>query len=433
MPFTSDLAGPSSILSSTSSNSCDSLVLNITEGVQVTCLRGGSPGSRKEMQPTEMFLATASGFSNGMKTSFDEGSFEDEIPQEAHFSDSEENVTDVGGNSEIVLDNMHRTSIESCNERSSLSCWMGPRASPVLAESNSGISSTSNSAFHSLLAGHEGLIIGVGNQVLLQHNSIEHDKQTIGSSNPVSDGLASDFLARHSQDRSIQQSLYRDDRGLIGASERSYLRATCASSCKRLGGAFSDVSSGGSAARPGFSGTRFHNQSSCSSSTRNTAAPLPCFTGQTHFPSVCNRVSSDGGNTSNHLFPRNNFANSDHSLTGEQDFNREWDSLLNQNFHSRWLSLQQINSPIPPNSRFVYGSTSSDFAPGIHSGYSMYGAQRHVLSDDNSALIVDQRSHHSDLNLESQSSQIGDMEQAEGSFAANGVAVGFLSGIVPSL
>ena len=69
-------------------------------------------------------------------------------------------------------------------------------------------------------------------------------KQSIGSSSPVSDGLARDFLARHSQDRSIQQSLNRDDRGLIGASEayseRSYFGATVASSYERLDGAFSD-------------------------------------------------------------------------------------------------------------------------------------------------------------------------------------------------
>ena len=93
--FSPDQAGPSSILSSMSSNSSDSLILKITEGEQVTCSWNGSPGSCEETEPTEMFLATGSGFSDGItsgKTSFHTGSFEEEIPQEAHFSDSEDNV-----------------------------------------------------------------------------------------------------------------------------------------------------------------------------------------------------------------------------------------------------------------------------------------------------------------------------------------------------
>ena len=107
--FSADQAGPSSILSSSSSNSSDSLVLNIADGMQASCLRGGSPFSCNKAEPTEMFLATASGFSDGIKTSLN-----DEIPQEAHFSDSEDNVTDVSGNNETVVDDMPGTSIELC-------------------------------------------------------------------------------------------------------------------------------------------------------------------------------------------------------------------------------------------------------------------------------------------------------------------------------
>ena len=64
VPFTSVQAGPSSILSSTSSNSSDSLVSNSAEGVQVPCLRGGSSGSC-EVKPTEKIQATGSEFSDG--------------------------------------------------------------------------------------------------------------------------------------------------------------------------------------------------------------------------------------------------------------------------------------------------------------------------------------------------------------------------------
>ncbi|XP_044176831.1 uncharacterized protein LOC122959547 [Acropora millepora] len=546
VPFTSDQAGPSSISSNTNSNSSDSLVSNSAEGVQVPCLRGGSSGSCEETEPSETFQATGSGFSDGItsgKTSLNTASVDEGISQEGHFSDSEDNVADGGRNNETTVDDMQGTSVESCNRetRSSSSVLT---ASPAFVESDSGISSSGNSAYLSLSTGHEGLIVGDGNQLTRQHNSIVHDKRTVGrgecdpdcssktgtrlplrrnskeydeqkeescelvtdsslktgnqllmepklhdcdlqkeelrhepgsdcssktanqlllqqnskehdqqtdgsrepeasyssdrnwerqgarpkrtqmqrpvdpplwpSSSPVSDGLTKDFLARHSQDRSIHQSLYTDDRGLISASEayseRPFFGGMGASSYEGLGSAYSDVR-GSSAVRAGLLGGSLSDESSHSSSTHATPAPLPGFNGQTHLSLVWSGMSSDGVNTSNRR---------DHRLTGEQDFSRECESLLDQNFYGSGLSLQLINSSIAPNSRFVYGSTSSDFAAGIHSGYSMYGAQRHVLSDGNSASIVDQRSHHGDLNLEGQSSQFGGREQAEASFAANG-------------
>ena len=573
IPCSSDQADPSSILSSTSSNSSDSLVLNSAEGVKVTCLRGGSSCSCEETESTEMFAATGSGFSDGItsgKESLNTRSFEEENPQEAEFSDREDNVTDVGANNETIVDDMQGTSIESCNGEIS-SSWSGPKASPALVESDCAISSSGNSAFHRLSTCHEGLMVGDVNQLPLQHNSVEHDRQTVGrvecdpdcssktgnqlplqrnsnehdqrtegrrdhgsdsssksgnqpllqrnsnehdlrkgerrepgydysfetgnqpqrqlnssepdqlakgrrepdaanssdrnwerqgarpkrtqtqrpvdpplwpSSSPVSDGLAKDFLARHSQDRAVQESLYTDDRdlssvgperlrdnsfvdGLTSASEaysaRPYFGTMGASLHERLGGAFWEVPSGGSAARVGLLGGSLNNESPYSSSRHTTAAPLPSFTGQTHFSSVWNGMSSDGVHSSNRVLLQNEFATRDHSLTGEQDFSREWDSLLDQNFRGSRQSLQQINTSISPNPRFVYGSTSSDFAAGIHPGYSLYGAQRHVLSDGGSALIDVQRSFNGNLNLESQSSQCREKEPLPGSFAASGV------------
>ena len=620
VPFSSDEAGPSSILSSTSSNSSDSLVLNSAEGVNMACLRDDSSGFSEETEPTEMFLATGSGFSDGItsgNTRLNTGSFEEEIPLEAQFSDSEDNVTDGVGNNETVVDDMQGTSIESCNGEIS-SSWSGPRASPALAGSDSGINSSGSSSYHCRLTGHKGLIVDDGNQLTLQHNSIkddqrsvgkgecdpdcssktgnqlpplrnskehdqrpeewceagsdsssktgnqlplqqnshEHDQQTDGrrepgsesssksgnqlllqrnsneydqrtegrrepgsdsssetgnklllqrnsnetgnqipprqnssepdqltegsrapdaasssernwerqgarpkrtqtqhpvdpplwpSSSPVSDGLAKDFLARHSQDRAVQESLYTDDRelssvgperlpdssfvdDLTSASEAysamPYCGAMGASPHERFGGAFSDVPSSRSAARAGLLGGSPTNESFYSSSTHATAAPLPSFTGPTQFSSVLNGISGDGINTSNRLLPSNDFSTSGHCVTGKSDFSGEWDSPLDQNLRSYRLSLQQINTSISPNSRFVYGSNSSGFAAGMYPGCSIYGAQRHVLSDGNSVLIDDQRSHNGNLNLESKSSQFGDREQAEGSFAANGVVVG---------
>ena len=84
-----------------------------------------------------------------------------------------------------------------------------------------------------------------------------------------------------------------------------------------------------------------------------------------------------------------------------------------------------------PHSRFVYGSTGSDFDTGawygaaaIHPGYSLYDTQGHILSNGNSTLIDDQMSRNSNLNLESQSSQFGDTEQVPGSFATGDVVAG---------
>ena len=638
VPFSSDEAGPSSILSSTSSNSSDSLVLNSAEGVNVTCLRGDSSGFSEETEPTEMFQATGSGISDGItsgKTRMNIGSFEDEIPQEAQFSDSEDNVTDCVGNNETIVDDMQGTSIESCNGEIS-SSWSGPRASPGLAGSDSGISSSGNSAYHCRLTGHKGLILGDGNQLTLQHNSIKDDQRTVGkgecdsdcssktgnelplrrnskehdqrpeewceagsessskagnqlplqqnshkhdqqtegrrepgsvsssksgnqlllqrnsdeydqptegrrepgsesssetgnklllqrnsneddqrkeerlepgsgsspktgnqtppqqnssepdqltegsrepdaasssernwerqgarpkrtqtqrpvdpplwpSSSPVSDGLAKDFLARHSQDRAVQESLYADDGdlssvgperlpdssfvdGLTSASDaysaKLYFGAMDASPYEKLGGAYSDVPSSGSAARLGLLGGSLSNESSYSSSTHATAAPSPSFTEQTNLSSVWNGMSSDGVNTSNRLLSPNDFATSGHSVTGKPDFSREWVFPLDQNFSGSRLSLQQINTSLSPNWRFVYGSTSSDFAAGMYPESSLHGAQRHVLIDGSAVLMDDQRSHHGNLNLESESSQFGDREQVEGSFASNGVVVG---------
>jgi len=72
------------------------------------------------------------------------------------------------------------------------------------------------------------------------------------SSSPVPDGSEKGFLARHSQDKAIQENLYRDDSGLpslgperlldtssvVSLSNAPYFGARTASSFNRLGGAF---------------------------------------------------------------------------------------------------------------------------------------------------------------------------------------------------
>ncbi|XP_015759568.1 PREDICTED: uncharacterized protein LOC107338833 isoform X2 [Acropora digitifera] len=565
------------------SNASDSLVLNSAEGEQVTLVRDGSSDSCEEMEPTKVFLPTGSSFSGGIssgKTSLNTGSSEEEIPQQAQFSGTKDNVTDVGGNNETIVDDMLETSMASCNGETR-SSWSGPRASPATMEPDSGISSSGNAVaapYHSLLNGHEGLIVGDENQLTLQDDSVEDDQRTVArdecipdcssktgsqlplprnsnkydqrpertlepgcdsssktgnelllqrnsneydqrkgerllpghdcssktenqpspqqnssesdkvtegrrepdatnsssrnwerlgarpkrtqtqrpvdpplwpSSSPVSDGLAKDFVARHSQDRAVQERLYTDDRhlsylgperlrntslvdGVTSASYaysvRPYFGTMGASPYERVGSAFLDVPSSGPVVSVGLLGG-----SSYSNSTEATVTPLSSFTEQTDFSSACNGMSSDRVNASNRLLPPNAFANSDHSLTGEQDFNKEYDSLLDQSLLFRQQSLQQLSNPISPlpNSRFVYGSTGSDFDTGasygaaaIHPDYSLCDTQGHVLRNGNSTLIGDQMSRTSNLNLESQSSQFGDREEVPGSFAASGVVAG---------
>ena len=560
IPFFSDQAGLSRIFSSTRSNSSDSL--NSAEGEQVTFV----------MDPTKVFPATGSGFSGGIssgKTSLNTGSFEEEIPQQAQFPDTKDNVTDVGENNETIVDDLLETSLASCSGET-WSSWSGPRASPATADPDSGISSSGNAAYHSLLNGLEGLIVGddnqltrqddsveddqrtvardecitdcssktgsqlllprnsnkhdqlpertlepgcdssskTGNELLLQRNSNEYDQQKgerlepghdcssktenqtppqqnpsesdqviegsrepdatnssirnwerLGarpkrtqtqrpvdpplwpSSSPVSDGLAKDFLARHSQDRAVQERLYTDDRDIPylgpdrlrntslvdGVTSASYAYSV-RPHFGTMGGAFQDVPSSGPVVSVGLLGG-----SSYSGSKEPTVTPLSSFTEQTDFSSACNGMSSDRVNASNRLLLQNAFANSDHSLTGEQDFNKEYDSLLDQSLLLRQQSLQQLSNPISPlpNSRFVYGPTGSDFVRGasygaaaIHPDYSLCDTQGHVLSNGNSTLIDDQMKRNSNLNLESQSSQFGDREEVPGSFAASGVVAG---------
>ena len=83
----------------------------------------------------------------------------------------------------------------------------------------------------------------------------------------------------------------------------------------------------------------------------------------------------------------------------------------------------------PPNSRFVYGP---DFAAGIHPRYSMYGTERHVLSDGNSAVMDTQRSHDHKLSLTINSTQFGCGEQVEESLAASCMVVGSRDFPLPS-
>ena len=51
--------------------------------------------------------------------------------------------------------------------------------------------------------------------------------------------------------------------------------------------------------------------------------------------------------------------------------------------------------------------------------FSLYSAQRHDLANDDSALIYEQRSYNSNLDLKSKPSHFGEREQVEGSLAAS--------------
>ena len=251
----------------------------------------------------------------------------------------------------------------------------------MLAESNSGISSTSNSAFHSLLTGREGLILGDGNQVSLQHNSIEHDKRTVGGSECDPDCSSKAENQPPPENNPSEPDQVTEGCREPGAARFFYTIREC------------------QGARPKPTQTQGPMDPPLwpisSPVSDNTTEPLQSFTGQSHCPWVRNGMSSDGVNTRNCLLLQTCLANRNHSLNG--DFSSECDSLLNQN-------------PIAGN---------------VLNGIRV--VQSDVPSDGNSTLIADQRSHHSNLSLER---QFRDREQAEAPFSANGIILEMLPFIV---
>ena len=282
-----------------------------------------------------------------------------------------------------VVDDMQGTSIESCNGKIGSSC-SGPRASSASAESDSGISSSVNSAFLSLLTGRDGLIVGDGNQLTLQHNSMERDKRTVGRGEcdpDCSSKAGNQPPPEHNPSEPDQLTEGSREPDAANSSYRNW---------ERQGARPKHTQMQGPVGLPVWPSSRLVSNSVAEDLLPHHSQDKVVRESPERFRDTSFVHGSDSPYFGT-VLPPDYFVTNDHSLTGEEDSSREWDSLLDQNFCGSLLPLQQINTPISPNSWFVNGSTCSDYDAGIHPGYSMYRAQRNAVeANDNSPVASEQ-------------------------------------------
>ncbi|KAK2551215.1 putative E3 ubiquitin-protein ligase RZFP34 [Acropora cervicornis] len=282
-----------------------------------------------------------------------------------------------------VVDDMQGTSIESCNGKIGSSC-SGPRASSASAESDSGISSSGNSAFLSLLTGRDGLIVGDGNQLTLQHNSMERDKRTVGRGecDPDCSSKAGDQPPpEHNPSEPDQLTEGSREPDAANSSYRNW---------ERQGARPKHTQMQGPVGLPVWPSSRLVSDSVAEDLLPHHSQDKVVRESPERFRDTSFVHGSDSPYFGT-VLPPDYFVTNDHSLTGEEDSSREWDSLLDQNFCGSLLSQQQINTPISPNSWFVNGSTCSDYDAGIHPRYSLYRAQRNdVEANDYSPVASEQ-------------------------------------------
>ena len=329
VPNSPDQSGPSSGTSSICVSSSDSLALCTAEGTPVCSSSISQGSSEKSEKAPEVALTTHSAAAPGeiaCENNLNKGSGKEEVPGQTQLLNSTDGVTGMGN---TEFENIEGPSVN--------------RTSPLF-EYDSQISSSDSSVFGRLADPVSSLVLD-GNPHQLQQSSSAHGQTALemhGSdaarsssaewgrlgarpknsqtqrpqvavspprppliASPVSDGLAGDFLARHSQDKTVLESLYTDVRdfsflgnhtlqrtsfvdGKTNASEayrvRPYFGACQAAAVgnnsfvRSDGNAFSPVPSGGFE-REGLLGGSSYNESLCGNSAPAAAVPLPSHTG----------------------------------------------------------------------------------------------------------------------------------------------------------
>ena len=471
VPNCPDQSGPLSGGSSISVSSSDSLALISAESTPV-CSTSSSQGSfEKSAKAPELSLTTHSASARGeivneSDLGLNTGNSEEEVPGQAQLLNStDDEVEDIEGQSADSGYGATRTSQSDT------------RTSPLF-EYDSQISSSGSSVFCRLADPVSSHVVD-GNPLQLQQSSYAHGQTTLrihesdesSSSStdwerlgarpkisqtqrpqvaisppppppiasPVSDGLAEDFLVRHSQDKAVHESLYTNGRdisllgnytsqltsvvdGKTNASEayrvRKYVGACQAAAVgnnsfvRSDGNAFSPVPSGGFE-REGLLGGSSYNESLYGNSAPAAAAPLPSHTGLNNITVGWNGSSSNGaGNV-------DGFLRIDHGVTGQGDYSREsYFPYVQHSAHMGQVPLHWRSnaiSGINP-SGFAYRSSNSgltfgpldDDAAGIRPGRSLFATQRHVVRDRGDSAFIDEqatneRSHNADLSLGQQS------------------------------
>ncbi|XP_068700122.1 uncharacterized protein [Montipora foliosa] len=493
-----DQSGPLSGGSSISVSSSDSLPLSSAESTPV-CSTSSSQGSyEKSAKAPELSFTTHSSAARveivnesdqGLKT----GNIEGEVSGHVQLLNSTDDVTD-GGNTEV--EDIEEQSADS-GYGATRTSQSDARTSPLF-EYDSQISSSDSSVFCRLIDPVSSHVVD-GNPLQLQQSSNAHgqtalrmhesdessssstDWERLGArpkssqtqrsqvaisppppppiASPVSDGLAGDFLVRHSQDKAVHESLFTNgiDFSFLGndtsqvtsvvygktnASE-AYRVTPYFGACQAAavgnnsfvrsdGNAFSPVPSGGFE-RVGLLGGRSYNERLYGNSAAAAAAPLPNHTGLSNVTVGWNGSSSNGGSNGD------GFLNIDHGVTGQGDYSRE--SYFPYVQHSEHMGQVPLHwrsnaiSGITP-SGFAYRLSNSgltfgqldDGAAGIRPGQSLYATQRHVVSDSDSAFVDEQaaneRSHNSDLSLGPQQSIVKRRHEPGTTTAGSAVIVG---------
>ena len=498
VPNCPDQSGPLSGGSSISVSSSDSLALISAESTPV-CSTSSSQGSyEKSAKAPELSLTTHSSAARveivnesdqGLKT----GNSEEDVSGHVQLLNSTDDVTD-GGNTEV--EDIEEQSADS-GYGATRTSQSDARTSPLF-EYDSQISSSESSAFCRLIDPVSSHVVD-GNSLQLQQSSNAHgqtawrmhesdessssstDWERLGArpkssqthrpqiaisplpppliASPVSDGLAGDFLVRHSQDKAVHESLFANGRdfsflgndtsqgtsfvdGKTNASEayrvRPYFGACQAAAVgnnsfvRSDGNAFSPVPSGGFE-RVGLLGGSSYNESLYGNHAPAAAAPLPSHTGLSNVTMGWNGSSSNGASNVD------GFLHIDHGVTGQGDYSRESNfPYVQHSAHMGQVPLHwQSNaiSGISPlgfayrlsNSGLTFGPLD-DGAAGIRPGQSLYATQRHVVSDGDSAFLDEQaaneRSHNADLSLGQQQSIAKRRHEPVATTAGSAVIVG---------
>ncbi|XP_068700062.1 serine-rich adhesin for platelets-like isoform X2 [Montipora foliosa] len=474
VPNSPNKSGPSSDCSSISVSSSDSLVLSTAKGTSVSSSSSSQGSSEKSAKALEVALTTHSAAARceiASESNLDTGSSEEEVPALAQLLNSTNDLTD-GGN--IEVGDIEGQSVDLCYGASGTS--RSDTRSP-LSECDLQISSSDSYALCPL-ADPENLHVGDGNLLHLQQSSNAHGQTTLGMHgsdvasssstgweclgarpkssqtqrplvdisppspplivSPISDGLAGDFLVRHSQDKALHESLFSNGRdfsflgndtsqgvsfveGSTNASE-AYRVRPCFGACQVAvgnnsyvrsdGNAFSHVPSGDFERARLLAGISY-NESLYGISPPTAAAPLTIPTGPSNVTMGWNGSSRDGANNGD------GFLNTDHRVTGQRDYSREsYFPYVQHNTHVGQVPIHwqsNANSRIT-SSGFAYGLTSSGFTfgplgsggfAGVRPRQSLHANQRHVVSDCDSVFIDEQSanemSHDVDLALGRQS------------------------------
>ena len=224
---------------------------------------------------------------------------------------------------------------------------------------------------------------------------------------PVADGLAGDFLARHSQDRALHRSLYQDGSdtslftdtpaqgasfvdGMVNASEthkaKPYFGECQAASVNdpygRLGNLLTSVASEGcerSNTAGGFSYNEYFN-----GSTGHVARHLPIGS---NFPVHGNYSSQNPLNAANSYSLQSGFVHNPSRFAGVEPFGRE--PYVPLDGHLGLYSSVHGSEP------FQSGMTGSSFAGsawmgavGTQPGHFTHGTQRYTGISDNTSTIT---------------------------------------------